>query len=133
MDEIMGKEEAARFLRIGTRTLEQYMHDGRIRFSYVKGRTNKRVAFQLEDLEALKTEIAGPIYPNQRRIVPKRRTRQELFDALSQDARQIQGSINRLRADVCFLAEVLLVEAGRGSEEARAWVQQNLSYNEDGL
>lgn len=126
MNQSMNKAESAKFLGIAIRTLEQYMHDGRLPFVYVRGRTNKRAAFRLEDLESLKREIARPVYPNHRRNIPKRRTRDELFDALSQDLRRLERITTRLRTDLCFTAEVLLEEDGRTKAEAREWVDWNL-------
>jgi excisionase family DNA binding protein len=56
----MNKNDAAKYLGIGVRSLERYTSDGRIVAGKVKGRTGFVADYAPEDLERLKAELEAP-------------------------------------------------------------------------
>jgi excisionase family DNA binding protein len=56
----MNKEDAAKFLNIGVRSLERYTTQGRVAFQKVKGKTGPVVDYEAAELERFKAELEAP-------------------------------------------------------------------------
>ena len=53
----MNKKEAADFLEVSTRLVERYASQGRLKVSYVRGKTGRVAEFEQSDLEQFKAEL----------------------------------------------------------------------------
>ncbi len=60
----MNKNDAAKHLGIGVRSLERYTSDGRIVAGKAKGRTGFVADYEPEDLDRLKAELEAPPLPD---------------------------------------------------------------------
>ncbi len=58
----MNKKEAADFLGISTRLVSRYVSQGRLKCTYVRGRTGREATYEQSDLERLKTELEEPVH-----------------------------------------------------------------------
>jgi hypothetical protein len=114
----MNKKEAAEFLGVSTRLIERYASQGRLKVTYVRGKTGRESSFDQSDLESLKGELEAPahkatIAPNTPALetvgalVPAVREQQNrLMNALESIARNQPNGQNR--ADVAIESKPLL-------------------------
>jgi excisionase family DNA binding protein len=58
----MNKQEAAEFLGVSVRTLERFVHQGKISVRYEKGKTRPTANFDETELAAFKEELNQPSY-----------------------------------------------------------------------
>jgi excisionase family DNA binding protein len=58
----MNKKEAADFLGISTRLVSRYVSQGRLKCTYVRGRTGREATYEQSDLERLKNELEEPVH-----------------------------------------------------------------------
>jgi len=58
----MNKKEAAEFLGISTRLVARYVSQGRLKCTYVRGKTGREANYEQSDLEALKAELEEPTH-----------------------------------------------------------------------
>ncbi len=57
----MNKKEAAEFLGVSTRLVERYASQGRLKVTYVRGRTGREAQFEQSDLEHFKADLEQPL------------------------------------------------------------------------
>lgn len=71
----MDKKQAAKFLGVSTRTIENYAKEGRISVTYVSGKNGKQAEYKEDELRHLKEELETPVHrsfvaPNSSEITP---------------------------------------------------------------
>ncbi len=58
----MNKKEAANFLGVSTRLVARYVSQGRLKCTYVRGKTGREANYEQSDLDALKAELEEPTH-----------------------------------------------------------------------
>ena len=58
----MNKKEAAEYLGVSTRLVERYASQGRLKVTYVRGKTGREAQFEESDLEQFKSELEQPVH-----------------------------------------------------------------------
>lgn len=69
------KQEAAEYLGVSTRAVENYAAKGRLSVTYTKGKRGQIALFDDEELQKLKDELTQPIYPQRGTVVSSEQPR----------------------------------------------------------
>ncbi|NDJ20986.1 hypothetical protein GS682_04865 [Nostoc sp. B(2019)] len=79
----MDKKQAAQFLSVSTRTIENYAKEGRLSVVYLPIKNGRQADYKEEELQRLKEELESPVHRSIIATNSPERTTSELFESLT--------------------------------------------------